>query len=87
MMKKEIEMKHLSPPSPEVRAIVKMATIAGIVIGAQTLVYVLARYFTGEQIVVGIALGLLTFSLYHMFQMFVDQERHKDSLRRLKDVA
>ena len=74
-------MKHLSPPSPEVRALVKMATITAVVIGVPMLLKFLTFWFTGEEIVFGICMGLLTFTLYGMFQLFVDQERRKDELQ------
>jgi len=76
-------MKHLSPPSPEVRAILKMAGIAGIIIGVQGLLHLLTNWFTGDQIVMGLAACLLAGALYMVFQMLADQERHKDALRKL----
>ena len=74
-------MKHFSPPSPQVRAIVKMAGIAGVIIGMQVLLHSLTRWFTSEEIVFGICMVLMAGVLYGMFQLFVDQERRKDELR------
>ena len=73
-------MKYLSPPSPEIRAIIKMMGITGIIIGAQAVVYFLAHYFTGDEIVQGMALTLLAGAVYMIYQMFVDQERRKDEV-------
>jgi len=78
-------MKHLSPPSPEVRALVKMATITAVVIGVPLLLKFLTFWFTGEEIVFGIGMSLLAFTFYGMFQMFVDQERRKDETQRRID--
>jgi uncharacterized membrane protein YfcA len=75
-------MKHLSPPSPEVRAAIKMMGITGIILGAQAVVYFLSRFFNSEEIVQGMALTLLAVAIYMIFQMFVDQERHKDALNQ-----
>jgi len=74
-------MKYLSPPSPEVRAVVKMLTITGLILGAQAVVYLLARYCTGEEIVQGMALVLLAGAIYMIYEMFVDQERRKDAVK------
>jgi hypothetical protein len=74
-------MKYLSPPSPEVRAVVKMMAITGLILGAQAVVYLLARYFTGEEIVQGMALVLLAGAIYMIYEMFVDQERRKDEVK------
>jgi hypothetical protein len=74
-------MKYLSPPSPEVRAVVKMMAIAAIICGAQAVVYVLARYFTNEKIIQGMALTLLAGVIYMIYGMFVDQERRKDAVK------
>jgi type IV secretory pathway VirB3-like protein len=78
-------MKHLSPPSPQVRAIVKMATITAVVIGVPMLLKLLTFWFTGEEIVFGICMMLLAFTFYGMFQLFVDQERRKDELQARLD--
>ena len=78
-------MKHLSPPSPEVRAILKMAGITAIVIVVPMLLRSLTLWFTGEEIVFGICMMLLAFTLYGMFQLFVDQERRKDELQARLD--
>jgi hypothetical protein len=78
-------MKHLSPPSPEVRAIVKMAGITAIVIVVPMLLRSLTLWFTGEEIVFGICMALLAFTFYGMFQLFVDQERRKDELQARLD--
>jgi len=74
-------MKYLSPPSPQVRALVKMASIAGIIIGLQILMQSLTRWFTGEEIIFGVCMLLIAGVLYGMFQLFVEQERRKDELR------
>jgi len=78
-------MKHLSPPSPEVRAVIKMASIAGIIVGIQVFLRALTIWFTGEEIVFGICMILIVGVLYGMFQMFVDQERRKDETQRRID--
>ena len=78
-------MKHLSPPSPEVRAVLKMATITAVIIGVPLLLKSLTFWFTGEEIVFGIGMSLLAFTFYGMFQMFVDQERRKDELQARLD--
>jgi len=78
-------MKHLSPPSPEVRAVIKMASIAGIIVGIQVFLRALTIWFTGEEIVFGICMILIAGVLYGMFQMFVDQERRKDETQRRID--
>jgi hypothetical protein len=78
-------MKHLSPPSPEVRAVIKMATITAVIIGVPLFLKLLTFWFTGEEIVFGIGMTLLAFTFYGMFQMFVDQERRKDETQRRID--
>lgn len=78
-------MKHLSPPSPEVRAVIKMASIAGIIVGIQVFLRALTIWFTGEEIVFGICMILIVGVLYGMFHMFVDQERRKDETQRRID--
>ena len=72
-------MKHFSPPSPQVRAVVKMMAITGIICGAQAVVYFLALYFTNEKIIQGMALTLLAGAIYMIYEMFLDQERRKDA--------
>ena len=78
-------MKHFSPPSPQVRAVVKMMAITGIICGAQVVVYFLALYFTNEKIIQGMALTLLAGAIYMIYEMFVDQERRKDETQRRID--
>lgn len=78
-------MFQLSPPSPQVRALVKMASIAGIIVGLQILLQLLTRWFTGEEIVFGICMLLIAGVLYGMFQMFVEQERRKDETQKMID--
>jgi len=78
-------MKHLSPPSPQVRAVVKMMAITGIICGAQAVVYFLALYFTNEKIIQGMALTLLAGAIYMIYEMFVDQELRKDQTQRRID--
>ena len=78
-------MKYLSPPSPEVRAVVKMASIAGVIVGLQILMQLLTRWFTSEEIVFGICMLLIAGVLYGMFQMFVEQERRKDETQKMID--
>ena len=78
-------MKHLSPPSPEVRAVIKMATLTAVVIVVLMLPHSLNLWFTGEEIVFGICMMLLAFTFYGMFQLFVDQERRKDELQARLD--
>ena len=78
-------MFQLSPPSPQVRALVKMASIAGIIVGLQILLQLLTRWFTGEEIVFGICILLIAGVLYGMFQMFVEQERRKDETQKMID--
>jgi len=78
-------MKYLSPPSPEVRAVLKMASIAGIIVGIQVFLQTLTRWFTSEEIVFGICMLLIAGVLYGMFQMFVDQERRKDETQAMID--
>jgi hypothetical protein len=73
-------MKYLSPPSPEVRAAIKMLGITSVILGAQAVVYFLSRFFNSEEIVQGMALILLAGAIYMIYQMFVDQERRKDQL-------
>jgi uncharacterized membrane protein len=80
-------MKYLSPPSPEVRAVLKMASIAGIIVGIQVFLQTLTRWFTSEEIVFGICMLLIAGVLYGMFQMFVDQERRKDETQAMIDRA
>jgi hypothetical protein len=87
MMNKETKMIQLSPPSPEVRAIVKMGMIAAIVVGIQLALIALNHFFTIEEIVTGAAAGLIVATFYLMFQILVGQERHKDAIQRMKDVA
>ena len=72
-------MKHFSPPGPQVRAVVKMMAITGIICGAQAVVYFLALYFTNEKIIQGMALTLLAGAIYMIYEMFLDQERRKDA--------
>jgi ABC-type uncharacterized transport system permease subunit len=48
------------------------------------LVYVLALYFTGEKIIQGMALTLLAGAIYMIYQMFLDQERRKDTASNLE---
>jgi uncharacterized membrane-anchored protein len=78
-------MFQLSPPSPQVRALVKMASIAGVIVGLQILLQLLTRWFTGEEIVFGICMLLIAGVLYGMFQMFVEQERRKDETQKMID--
>jgi len=78
-------MFQLSPPSPQVRALVKMASIAGIIVGLQILLQLLTRWFTGEEIVFGICMLLIAGVLYGMFQLFVEQERRKDETQKMID--
>jgi len=80
-------MKYLSPPSPEVRAVLKMASIAGIIVGIQVFLQTLTRWFTSEEIVFGICMLLIAGVLYGMFQLFVDQERRKDETQAMIDRA
>ena len=80
-------MKHFSPPSPQVRAVVKMMAITGIICGAQAVVYFLALYFTNEKIIQGMALTLLAGAIYMIYEMFVDQELRKDQTQRAIDQA
>ena len=80
-------MKHFSPPSPQVRAVVKMMAITGIICGAQVVVYFLALYFTNEKIIQGMALTLLAGAIYMIYEMFVDQELRKDQTQRAIDQA
>jgi len=78
-------MFQLSPPSPQVRALVKMASIAGVIVGLQILMQLLTRWFTSEEIVFGICMLMIAGVLYGMFQMFVDQERRKDETQKMID--
>ena len=78
-------MIRLSPPSPEVRAAVKMMAITGIICGAQAVVYFLALYFTNEKIIQGMALTLLAGAIYMIYELFVDQERRKDAADRVAE--
>ena len=78
-------MKYLSPPSPEVRAILKMAGITAAIVGIQVFLRALTIWFTGDEIVFGICMLLIAGVLYGMFQMFVDQERRKDETQRRID--
>jgi len=78
-------MFQLSPPSPQVRALVKMASIAGVIVGLQILLQLLTRWFTSEEIVFGICMLLIAGVLYGMFQMFVEQERRKDETQKMID--
>jgi len=78
-------MFQLSPPSPQVRALVKMASIAGVIVGLQILLQLLTRWFTGEEIVFGICMLLIAGVLYGMFQLFVEQERRKDETQKMID--
>lgn len=81
-------MKHLSPPSPEVRALLKMAAITGTIVGIQVLLKALTIWFTGDEIVFGICILLIAGVLYGMFQLFVDQERRRDETQhRINGVA
>lgn len=80
-------MKHFSPPGPQVRAVVKMMAITGIICGAQAVVYFLALYFTNEKIIQGMALTLLAGAIYMIYEMFVDQELRKDQTQRAIDQA
>jgi ABC-type uncharacterized transport system permease subunit len=84
MLKHKGKQMKLSPPSPEVRAVLKMMGIAAVICSAQALVYVLARYFTGEKIIQGMALTLLAGAIYMIYQMFLDQERRKDTASNLE---
>lgn len=78
-------MFQLSPPSPQVRALVKMASIAGVIVGLQILLQLLTRWFAGEEIVFGICMLLIAAVLYGMFQLFVEQERRKDETQKMID--
>jgi amino acid permease len=76
-------MKHLSPPSPQVRAIVRMSGIAGIIITAYIVMSNLRNFFRVEDIMTGICACIIAVAVYMIYQVMVEQERHKDALNKL----
>jgi amino acid permease len=80
-------MIQLSPPSPEVRAIVKLMGIAAVVVIAQGVMLVLDHFFTVEDIMSGICACIIAVAVYMIYQVMVAQERHNDTLDRLNKGA
>ena len=76
-------MIQLSPPSPEVRAVVKLLGIAAVIIIAQGVMLVLDHFFTVEDIMTGICAGTIAVAVYMIYQVMVAQERHNDAVNRL----
>jgi amino acid permease len=79
-------MKHLSPPSPEVRALVKLFGIAAVIVIAQGVMLLLDHFFTVEDIMTGICAGIIAVAVYMIYQVMVAQERHNDALRKLNSA-
>jgi len=72
-------MKYLSPPSPEVRAVLKMCGGAVALMAIVGVLSLLSRFFTVEQIMTGASAVLLALTVYTIYRILVDQERYRDA--------
>ena len=76
-------MIQLSPPSPEVRAVVKLLGIAAVIVVAQGVMLILDHFFTVEDIMTGICACIIAVAVYMIYQVMVAQERHNDAVSKL----